>query len=164
MPLTVIMPSERFRYRFQVRLHDTDAAGVLFFGHLFRHAHDAYESLMADLGFPLHDLIRHGVAPDAAALPITHAEASYKRPILQGDRIEVAVSVAEVRRRSFALDYRFNNQDGQTCATALTVHVLAGPGTDLALPEALRHALIAQAGAPQEPPAVNARRRSTNDG
>jgi len=35
-----------FEYRFTVQLHDTDAAGRLFFAHLFRHAHDAYEALM----------------------------------------------------------------------------------------------------------------------
>jgi len=138
-----------YRYRFQVRLHDTDAAGVLFFGHLFRHAHDAYESLMADLGFPLHELIQQGIAPHATALPITRAEASYKRPIRQGDSIEVLVTVAEVRRRSFALDYGFHDDLGRTCATARTVHVLTGP--DATFPEAMRRAFDERLGIPGVP-------------
>ena len=46
------MTTPAFFYRFTVRLHDIDAAGVMFFGHLFRHAHDAYESVMANLGQP----------------------------------------------------------------------------------------------------------------
>jgi 1,4-dihydroxy-2-naphthoyl-CoA hydrolase len=144
----LIMSDEPYRYPFQVRLHDTDAAGVLFFGHLFRHVHDAYESLMEDLGFPLHELFRNGAAPGATALPVTHAEAGYRRPIRQGDRIEVLVTVADVRRRSFALDYRFNDREGHTHATARTVHVLTGPDIGLELPEDLRRALTAHEGAP----------------
>jgi len=141
-----------YRYPFQVRLHDTDAAGVLFFGHLFRHVHDAYESLMADLGFPLHELIRNGAAPGATALPVTHAEASYRSPLHQGDRIEVLVTVADVRRRSFALDYRFNDREGHTRATARTVHVLTGADSDLVLPEDLRRALTGHEDAPDGTP------------
>ncbi len=131
-----------YRYCFQVRLHDTDAAGVLFFAHLFRHAHDAYEALMADRGLPLHDLIREGVEDGGFALPITRAEASYERPIRHGDDIEILVTLAETRRRSFALSYRFEDREGRARATARTVHVLTGPGGDLELPERLRDALV----------------------
>ena len=125
-----------FAHAFEVRLHDTDAAGVLFFAHLFRHAHDAYESLMAAAGFPLQDLIRNGTA-----LPIVHAEADYQAPMRQGDRIRVAVGVAEIRRRSFSLDYRFLDEQGLLRARARTVHVLIGADTTMALPDDLRQAL-----------------------
>jgi 1,4-dihydroxy-2-naphthoyl-CoA hydrolase len=125
-----------FAHAFEVRLHDTDAAGVLFFGHLFRHAHDAYESLMTAAGFPLQGLIRDGVA-----LPIVYAEADYQAPMHQGDRIRVAVGVAEIRRRSFSLDYRFLDDRGVPRARARTVHVLTGPGSTMALPDDLRRAL-----------------------
>ncbi len=126
-----------FEHAFEVRLHDTDAAGVLFFAHLFRHAHDAYEALMATAGFPLQGLIRDGVA-----LPIVHAQAHYQAPMRQGDRIRVAVTVTEVRRRSFRLDYRFIDLRGNPCAQARTVHVLAGPGITQALPDELREAFF----------------------
>lgn len=125
-----------FEHTFEVRLHDTDAAGVLFFAHLFRHAHDAYESLMAAAGSPLQDLIRVGTA-----LPIVHAEADYQALMRQGDRIRVAVTVAEIRRRSFSLDYRFIDPRGDPCARAHTVHVLTGPETTPVLPDELREAL-----------------------
>jgi len=40
------MPSRYYEYRLTIRLDDTDAAGVLYFARLFRHAHLAYEALL----------------------------------------------------------------------------------------------------------------------
>jgi len=125
-----------FEYPFEVRLNDTDAAGVLFFAHLFRHAHEAYESLMTAAGFPLKDLIRQGTA-----LPIVRAEADYKAPMHLGDRVRVEVTVGDVRQRSFSLDYRFLDARGLLLARAGTVHVLKGPGQDPTLPDAFGQAL-----------------------
>ena len=42
---------QTYNYHFTTSLHDIDAAGVLFFAHLYRHAHDAYEAFMSDIGF-----------------------------------------------------------------------------------------------------------------
>jgi len=125
-----------FEHELEVRLHDTDAAGVLFFAHLLRHAHDAYESLMAAAGLPLQDLIRDGIA-----LPIVHADADYLAPIRHGDRIRVEVSVSDIRRRSFSLAYRFLDCRGGLRAQAGTVHVLTGSEREPVLPEALSLAL-----------------------
>ncbi len=112
-----------FEYRFVIRLHDTDAAGLLFFGHLFRHAHDACESFMAGIGFPLDRLIQDG----QILLPLAHAEADYHLPLRHGDAVRVLVGIAEIRRRSFAIDYRFIKDGDQVAATARTVHVLVSP-------------------------------------
>ena len=132
------MPLEPYAYALRIRLHDTDAAGVLFSGHLFRHAHDAYEAFMEHLGFPLKDLI--GTGASALPLPITQAQARYERPLRLGDRVRVELRVAAVRRRSFALDYRFLDEQGQACARARTVHCLAtqdGAGLPAGLHQAL---------------------------
>lgn len=141
-----------FEYRFIIRLHDTDAAGLLFFGHLFRHAHDACESFMEAIGFPLDRLIQDG----QILLPLAHAEADYRLPLRHGDAVRVLVGIAEIRRRSFAIDYRFIKDGDQVAATARTVHVLVSPDqlagaasgdrgtTDTeALPQPLRAALSA---------------------
>ena len=113
------MDPRRFTYAFSVRLHDTDAAGRLFFGHLFRHAHDAYEAFMAQVGLPIERLIREG----ELLLPLVHAEADYHRPLCQGDRVEVVLEIEEIRTHSFAVTYRFETQDGTLAATAKTVHL-----------------------------------------
>jgi 1,4-dihydroxy-2-naphthoyl-CoA hydrolase len=148
------MELEPFAYEFRVRLHDTDAAGVLFFGHLFRHLHDAYESFMGSIGFPLPELIAPPATVAPVALPIVHAEADYARPLRHGDTIRVHLTVAEVRTRSFALDYRLEDQGGQHCASARTVHILrASDAADPPrLPERLRLALLARVGGEPLPP------------
>jgi 1,4-dihydroxy-2-naphthoyl-CoA hydrolase len=43
----------------QVRMHDTDMAGILYFASQFRFAHDALEDFVAHLGFSLPSLF-HG--------------------------------------------------------------------------------------------------------
>lgn len=134
------MPAEPYAYPLCIRLHDTDAAGVMFYGHLFRHAHDAYESFMEQLGFPLRDLIGNGEAGPRVRLPITRAEAQYERPLRLGDRVRVELRVAEVRRRSFAVDYRFVDEQGNRCAQARTLHCLVSED-GAGLPADLRDAL-----------------------
>jgi len=121
---------------------------VLFYGHLFRHLHDAYESFMAEIGFPLHELIRPGAPGSGLALPIVHAQADYTRPLRLGDCVRIVLTVAEVRKRSFALDYRVEDAHAQTCARARTVHCLAAPdgAQPSQLPERLRIALVARMG------------------
>jgi 1,4-dihydroxy-2-naphthoyl-CoA hydrolase len=112
------MPSSAKVHEFRVTLHDVDAGGILFFAHLFRHAHDAYEAFMADIGHPLDRLIRDG----HGLLPLVHAEADYHSPLRHGQDICVHVSVAAIGNSSFTLDYRFVDDEGRTCALARTVH------------------------------------------
>jgi 1,4-dihydroxy-2-naphthoyl-CoA hydrolase len=127
-------------HHFRVQLHDTDSAGRLFFAHLFRHAHDAYEAFMDQLGLPLDDLIRTG----EILLPLVHAEADYLQPMCHGDQIRVSLVVQEIRTRSFAIGYRFETPEGLLAATARTVHVHINRdgSTGSALPESMRAALI----------------------
>jgi 1,4-dihydroxy-2-naphthoyl-CoA hydrolase len=140
------MGDDHFIYEFQVRLHDTDAAGVMFFGHLFRHLHDAYESFMASIGFPLQRLLQPAGADAPLRLPIIHASADYLLPLRLGDSVRVALSVAEVRTRSFGLDYALADGQGRPCGRGRTVHVLAATGSDegARLPDRLRIALQAR--------------------
>ena len=126
-----------FEHRFRVALHDTDAAGVLFFGHLFRHAHDAYEAWMAGLGFPLDALLRDG----ALRLPIVHAEADYRRPLRHGDAVTVRLAVAELGDSAFTVAYDFLDAGRGRAASARTVHVGIDADGRRGLPDPLRAAL-----------------------
>jgi 1,4-dihydroxy-2-naphthoyl-CoA hydrolase len=112
------MGDGEFEYRFKVPLHDIDAAGIMFFGHLFRHAHDAYEAFMGAIGFPLDQVIREG----SWRLPLVHAEADYRLPLRHGDKTTVRLSPSKVGHSSFVLDYRFIGDGGQLSASARTVH------------------------------------------
>jgi 1,4-dihydroxy-2-naphthoyl-CoA hydrolase len=125
-------------YRFRIALHDTDSAGVLFFGHLFRHAHDAYEAAMARIGWPIDRLIRGG----ELGLPVVHADADFRRPLRHGDPVRVALAVETVARERFTVGYQFWRDD-ERAAIAKTVHVAIDPrsGGVCALPRALVQAL-----------------------
>ena len=127
-----------YSYYFKVPLHDIDAAGVLFFAHLFRHAHDAYESFMSDLGFDLHQLIR-----DQQMLPLVSSEASFQQPIRHGDEINIQLQVKHIGNSSFTLHYRFLNKQDEQLASAGTTHVHMDPATHKSrdLPARLRDRL-----------------------
>ena len=134
------MADSVFEYEVRIRLHDTDAAGRLFFANLLRQAHDAFEAFMLSIGHPLDALIRDR----SLLLPLIHAEADYRQPMAHGDQIRIQLWVGELRQRSFEMRYRFLDAQGQEAATAKTVHVLVRGETELAaaLPEALRKGLI----------------------
>ncbi|MCF7980208.1 MAG: acyl-CoA thioesterase [Chromatiaceae bacterium] len=137
------MTAPMIEHHFRVALHDTDAAGVLFFAHLFRHAHDAYEAMMARIGWPVDGLIRGR----QIGLPLVHVEADFRRPMRHGDQVDVVIELKELGERRFSLAYGFFIGD-QEVATALSVHVAIDPrtGKSQALPTSLISALSARSG------------------
>jgi 1,4-dihydroxy-2-naphthoyl-CoA hydrolase len=128
-----------FEYRFDLGMSSVDAAGVLYYPELFRHAHDAYEAFMAANAMALHEILAAG----RRALPIVHAEADYRRPLTHGTAVTVELVVARLGESSFVVDYAFRGSDGVPCASVRTVHVLIdrASGTREALPEAWRSRL-----------------------
>lgn len=130
---------QTFDYRFRVPLHDIDAAGVMFFAHLYRHAHDAYEAFMAEVGYPLDGLLREG----NYLLPLVASEAKFQQPLFHGDTITVRLDLARVGNSSFTVRYRFLDQEGNQRAELTTSHVWIGAADrrTAPLPEELRNAL-----------------------
>jgi 1,4-dihydroxy-2-naphthoyl-CoA hydrolase len=114
-----------FEYRFAIGMSSVDAAGVLFYPELFRHAHDAYEGLMAQIGIALDGILADG----RYAVPIVHAEADYKRPLKHGATVAVAVQITKLGESSFVVDYDFRDASGGSCATTQTVHVVIDRST-----------------------------------
>lgn len=128
-----------FSYRTVIQLHHTDAAGVVFFGHLFVLAHDAYQAYMESIGCGLRGILEHG----DYHLPIVHAEADFKAPLQVGDVVNIHVQVERLGESSFTLGYEVQNDAGLTAATVRTVHVALDPrrGAGIPLPQTLRAAL-----------------------
>jgi 1,4-dihydroxy-2-naphthoyl-CoA hydrolase len=127
-------------YETQIRLHDTDAAGLIFFANQFKIIHDAYELLLEDFGFSFPQMLSRG----KYFLPIVHAESDYKAPLRVGDKIRVAIKVGHVGNSSFSFLYAISR--GRTLVgTAKTVHVTIDPKTSkkVSLPSSLRRALKA---------------------
>jgi 1,4-dihydroxy-2-naphthoyl-CoA hydrolase len=125
-----------FTIDFSVRLPDTDAAGILFFGNYFRLAHDAYEAFMESIGFSLRHIIREA---DFLVL-IAHAEADYEKPLRLGDKVTVELVIESVRQTSFVLSYSLKDAQNDVAAKVQTVHVTVEKksGDKIPLPEMLR--------------------------
>lgn len=130
-----------FKWRTTVKLHDTDAAGVMFFGNQFRLAHDCYEAMMAQIGCPLAWIIRDA---DYLVL-IVKAEAEYKKPLTTEERIELQLRIEKIGESSYTILQEIRDASGELTGTVRTVHVAMDKVTrrKRPLPDNLRAALKA---------------------
>ena len=127
-----------FTYTTKIRLHDTDAAGIIFFANQLKINHDAYEELLDEFGLGLQVILKK----TNYFQPIVHAESDYKTPVFAGDKIVIAIKVGHIGKTSFSLEYTLKR--GKTLVgTAKTVHVTIDQKTreKIPLPPALRRAL-----------------------
>ena len=122
-----------------VKLHHTDAAGVLFFVNYFKIAHDAYEEFLEAIDLDIGYLIDES----PFLLLIAHAEADYKKPQRVGDRITVEIKVERIGNSSFTLDYRILDSSGEEATLVKTVHAAMDQKTQkvVRLPEDLKEKL-----------------------
>jgi 1,4-dihydroxy-2-naphthoyl-CoA hydrolase len=128
-----------YTYNTSVKLHDADAAGLLFFSRHFKLAHDAYESFMESIGFSFANIINER----DFLLLIVHAEADYRTPVFTGDRVTIKLTVPRVGETSYALSYDLIGVDGTAISNLTTVHVCVDKvrHQKKALPDSLRRAL-----------------------
>jgi 1,4-dihydroxy-2-naphthoyl-CoA hydrolase len=129
---------------YTIKLHDTDAAGILFFANQFRIVHDIYERFLAAIGFAFQDRF----SKKDFLIPIVHAEADFNHPLTVGDVVEISLTVAAVGKTSFTLEYYLTDLNGATAGYARTVHVTIDAHTmrKMPLPQALRQKLEEFAG------------------
>ncbi len=106
-------------YSTTVRLHHTDAAGIVFFANLFIIAHECYESFLdPDVTFNSMFNERN------LMMPIVHAEADYHSPLRVSDRITINLELLNIGNSSFSLGYDIRNENGESAATIKTSHVV----------------------------------------
>lgn len=131
-----------FDYSFQIHFHEVDRAGVLFFAHLFTHAHDAYELFMANLGMGLD----RTWSDQEYVLPIVSATADYHAPFHHGMTVTVRITIPHLGQSSFTTSYNFLEPEGRQHAQVRLVHCCVDITTGKArvLPDTLR-ALLARA-------------------
>jgi len=119
-----------YTYQTKIKLHETDAAGILFFSNQFKIIHDAYEGLLERIGFSFADLIR----TKDFFIPIVHSESDFKSPLFVGDLIEVQITVEKVGKTSFTLFYKLLDTSQKLVGTAQTVHVTIDKTTRKKIP------------------------------
>lgn len=110
-----------FHYTRTIRFPDTDAAGVTFFANYLRICHEAYEESLAAHGIEVSRFFAdHGVV-----IPISKASCDYLRPLVCGDKVDIAVAPTRLSDDTFALDFevRRGGPEGKLAAVARTTHV-----------------------------------------
>lgn len=129
-----------FQVSLDVRFQDIDAAGIVFFARIFDYAHFAYERFLAEVGLPLHEVLRDG----QFAAPLRHAEADYRAPIRYGDVLRIELVLAILADSEITLGFRVVRGDGKVCAVVQTVHTFVSPADfqRRSVPRALVEALL----------------------
>src|SRR5271154_512433 len=127
-----------FTYKTKIRLHDTDAAGIIFFANQFKIVHDAYEDLLEKFGWSFQKMLKG----TSYFLPIVHAESDYKAPVFVGDKIVIVIKVGHIGNTSFSFEYILK-RGKILVGTAKTVHVTINQKTrkKIPLPASLRRTL-----------------------
>ncbi|MFA6916936.1 MAG: thioesterase family protein [Parachlamydiales bacterium] len=124
----------------QVRMHDTDMAGILYFARLFRFAHDALEDFFESEKLDLRHMFDH----EPFVFVIRHVEGDYLAQLHVGDVLEIHVVVGELGNSSFSLHYNIYRKKNELVGTVKTVHVCIDRNTrqKMALTEKLKGILI----------------------
>jgi 1,4-dihydroxy-2-naphthoyl-CoA hydrolase len=117
-----------------IRWQDIDAAGVVFYSHIFTLMHEAYEDMMHKLNFPLQSIVY-----DNWRLPLIHAECDFTAPLFLGDQIVITIELESSTGSTFALRYQIYNNQSEIVAKGKTVHTAINvvQNTKINLPEEL---------------------------
>jgi len=118
-------------YKKTLRLHQTDSAGIAYFGSVFVLIHECYESFL-DIAAILEE--------GKYLVPIVHAEADYRAMIKLSDKITVEMGLGDTGRSSYTLVYRLTNQRGEVVAEAKTIHSVVDrkTGKPIEMPTSIR--------------------------
>jgi 1,4-dihydroxy-2-naphthoyl-CoA hydrolase len=119
-----------YQHRTMMRLRDTDAAGVIYFPHVFDLAHEALEAFMDSVGMNIGLLLRTA----SFDLPVVHCEADLRQPIFPGHKLLIEISLGDTGESSFTLTYAIRESGGDILATARIVHVMIDRKTRQPMP------------------------------
>ncbi len=132
-----------FIYPRQIRFHETDAAGVVYFAQVLMLCHEAYEASLDAAGIELKTFFS---GQGSMAVPIVHSSVDFFRPLFCGDRLTIHLDPQPLNESEFEIHYEiwpapsFPAQPDKTsapsrpCATALTRHVCINPACRRRLP------------------------------
>jgi len=128
-----------YTHTFPIRIHDVDAAGIVFFAQYLYLFHDVYESFLADIGHSIPKAINEG----NYIIPIKNVSADYHRPMFHGETITGELVLSELRGSSFTTLTRLIGADQVVRATITTTHVCVATRImkPTPLPDDLRDAL-----------------------
>lgn len=106
-----------FSYSRTIHFADTDGAGVVYFAQIFSICHEAYEASLEAQGINLRDFfggaagnsLGNSPSNSTIAVPIVHAEASFRQPMFCGDRIIITVEPQQLSPDSYTINYEIHS-------------------------------------------------------
>jgi len=99
-----------FSHSRTIRFADTDAAGVVYFAQIFSICHEAYEASLAAQGINLPEFFGN----PAIAVPIVHAEADFRQPLVCGDRITITLQPQQLSPHSYEIKYEIHKKNPES--------------------------------------------------
>jgi acyl-CoA thioester hydrolase len=126
-----------FAIRQRVRFAETDAQGVVYYANYLMYAEVGRVAFLRHLGLDYADLRTQDVD-----FTIGEARVRYHAPLRFDDEYDIRVRVGEIRRASWAFDYRIDRADGLCCADVTTTQVMLNRGTFKAV--AIRDDILAK--------------------
>lgn len=118
-----------FTYHTSVKMHDTDAAGRIFFARQLYMFHDAWDAFIQKKGLGFATLLRK----KNYFFPIVHTEADYMAQLFVGDKLEVKVKPGKIGKKSFQMNYELR-RGKQLVGTGNIVHVSVSNTTGKSIP------------------------------
>jgi acyl-CoA thioester hydrolase/1,4-dihydroxy-2-naphthoyl-CoA hydrolase len=104
-----------FTNTIQLRFRDADPAGIIFFGNVYKIAHDTYEDFIGYLGFEWDEWFQN---PDWA-VPIRHSSCEHLVPLKPAHTYDVEVWVDRISKSSFTVKYVFVAEGITYCEVSL---------------------------------------------
>lgn len=101
-----------------VVLGDVDAAGVLYFGAVFRWHERELSEWMASIGQPFEQVFLKG-----RGIPVRSAEAEYPNPASLGTELSVELRCSDVQESQFVFETTWKRADGRVAALVRTLHI-----------------------------------------
>ena len=100
-----------------IKLYDTDAAGLLFYGALFRLFQDEFERRIAEHGFSIQKMMADGLAA-----VVRHCDAEYLAPIRVSEELEISSRTQKRSERSLQIEYTLSRGE-EAVARGSVLHI-----------------------------------------
>lgn len=127
-------PLKPFETKIEVKFRHGDAAGIMYFAHIFSFAHDVFEEFIVNCGFTWSEWF----ASKQYLVPIRHTACDYLSPFKAGQTYHVQASVQKISESSFTMLYEFS-LDSKPCARVSMTHVYVDPQTGQKIPIPREH-------------------------
>jgi 1,4-dihydroxy-2-naphthoyl-CoA hydrolase len=105
-------------FEHQVRFHETDGAGVVYFANGLVICHIAYEASLTAASLDIGEIFQ----AQAWACPIIHTSMDYRRPLRCGDQVDIHLTPTRLDDSTFEIHYQVMLGEIMA-AQAITRHV-----------------------------------------